>query len=448
MPSIVIYFSSNLKIYIMFTNQQALRYFYSLGIIITFIGTMVAQTPDYKKQEMGNLVAEGIPEIPKSLSEKLFQYQNVRGATFATWLPDGEGMLISTRFGETAQLHKVEMPKGARQQITFFPEPLTSATFGNAKGENKTFYFRKDVGGGEFFQIFSFDLTTGKYEMITDGSKAVNGFPNFNNTSTQFIYASTKRNKTDYDFYIADKKSPKDAKLLKELKGSWSPRGWSPDDSQLLVSNFVSANEIYLHILDIKTAEMFPINVGKKGIAYSSTAWAKDGKGIYISSDEDSEFQNLRFYDVERQSWKNLTEKIKWDISDIEISEDGKKLAFTANEDGISKLYLMDTRTQKYEAIKSLPLGVFGGLSFAPNNRDLALTINSATTPSDVFVLNTENNSLTRWTYSEIGGLNAENFVSPTLIHYPTFDKRQIPAFYYSPKKAKEKVPVLIALRL
>ncbi len=77
-----------------------------------------------QQREQGNLVIENIPEIPDSLAQRLSQYQNVRSASVADWHPDGEQLLISTRFGETTQLHRVSQPMGVRQQITFFDEPV------------------------------------------------------------------------------------------------------------------------------------------------------------------------------------------------------------------------------------------------------------------------------------------------------------------------------------
>jgi dipeptidyl aminopeptidase/acylaminoacyl peptidase len=131
------------------------------------------------------------------------------------------------------------------------------------------------------------------------------------------------------------------------------------------------------------------------------------------------------------------------------LSEKGDKVAFVTNENGISKVYLMNTLTRKYQPIPNLPTGIISNLQFHPDGRQLAMVISSAQTPSDVFVLDTENNKLERWTFSEVGGLNADNFVTPTLIEYETFDKaegkpRKIPAFYYKPKNGNGTYPVII----
>jgi hypothetical protein len=49
-----------------------------------------------------------------------------RDASFLDWLPDG-GMLIATRFGDVEGIHRLAAPLGMREQLTFYPEPVTAA---------------------------------------------------------------------------------------------------------------------------------------------------------------------------------------------------------------------------------------------------------------------------------------------------------------------------------
>ena len=92
-----------------------------------------AQDATVAREETGNRVSENVPAIPAELVERLNRYQNTRGASFAGWLDDGS-MLVTTRFAETAQAHRVRMPMGAREQLTFFPEPVASVTAAPAPG--------------------------------------------------------------------------------------------------------------------------------------------------------------------------------------------------------------------------------------------------------------------------------------------------------------------------
>jgi dipeptidyl aminopeptidase/acylaminoacyl peptidase len=102
----------------------------------------------------------------------------------------------------------------------------------------------------------------------------------------------------------------------------------------------------------------------------------------------------------------------------------------------------------KYNAVPGIPVGQVYGLSFHPDGKKLAMVLNTPQSSGDVFVMDLSNNSLERWTYSEVGGLNTSKFSIPELIHFSTFDQvdgkpRMIPAFITKPK-GKGPFPVVI----
>ena len=417
----------------------------SLSVFI-LIFSFISFSQQVERKELGNLVIENIPEIPQRIKDKMFQYQSTRGASFQDWLHNDKGMLISTRFGETAQIHLVEKSGGTRKQITFFNEPVGGAVICPDKSKN-LFLFSKDVGGGEFFQIYSFDLKTGNFKMLTDG-KSSNGGANWNNKGDKFSFFSTKRNGKDWDIYIADINNPENTEMILSEGGAWTAVDWFPDDSKLLVRKSISANESYYYVFDIKSKQLSQINPSDEKISYGSAVFSKDGKGVFYSSDQNNEFKKLRYYDLSTRKEKVLTEKIDWDVESIQLNKKGNLLAFTVNENGLSKLYLMNTKDFSYKQVKSIPTGLIGGVSFNSKGDKIALTINTPTSPSDIFVLDVKSQALERWTHSEVGGLNSDNFVIPELIFYPTFDEvdgkpRMIPAFIYKPK-SKGPHPVVI----
>jgi hypothetical protein len=57
---------------------------------------------------------ENVPPFPAELKARLRPYQNVRSAQAIGWI--GDSLLITTRFGETNQLHQVDRAMGARTQ--------------------------------------------------------------------------------------------------------------------------------------------------------------------------------------------------------------------------------------------------------------------------------------------------------------------------------------------
>jgi len=421
----------------------------SLAIVLSFLNGQAQQVVS-PPREVGNLVIDNIPDIPKEVSDRMNQYQNVRSAGFLDWNPDGRGILISTRFGETNQLHYVDHPGGARRQLTFFKEPAGGARYYPGK-DRQGFTFSMDTGGAEFYQTYFFDLNAGKYTMLTDG-KSRNTGALWSEDGKWIAYSSNLRNGKDTDIRLMSADKPGVSDVLVEAQGAWGPQDWSRDNSKLLVGHYVSANESYLYWSDVVTKKLTQINPQKnKKIAYGSAAWRKDGAGIYYTSDEAGEFQQLTYYELATGKKTILTQNISWDVDDIALSNDGKKLAYVTNEDGIGKLRVIDLQTMAEIPLPEIPIGLVFSLKFSPDDSELAMTLNTSQTPGDIYSIKLATRELVRWTYSEVGGLQTANFVSPTLIHYSTFDKvgnqsRMIPAFYYKPKNATGKMPVIVSI--
>jgi len=391
-----------------------------------------------------NLVVENIPPVPAAIAEKANQYGEFRSATLQDWHPTKREMLIGTRFADVPQIHMVKMPGGDRTQLTFFPDRIGGAQFG-PKGDY--FIFSKDMGGGEWFQLYRYDLATGEVTLLTDG-KSRNTGAVFGYHDDRVAYNSTRRTGQDSDIWIMDPRNPKSDKMLLQLEGGgWGVDDWSPDNKKLLVLQEISANETYLWLADVATGEKKLLTQkGSEQVAYGGGFFSKDGKGIYALTDRDSEFQRLAYFDLATMQPAYLTTDIKWDVDEAALSDDGKTLAFVTNEEGISKLYLMNTATRKYRPVTGIPAGLIGRLNFHKNSHDLGLVLTSARSTADVYSVDVTTNKLERWTTSETGGLNTATFAEPQLIKWQTFDGKMISGFLYMPdaKKFPGKRPVMV----
>lgn len=393
-----------------------------------------------------NLVVEGIPALPASIAEEVRTYTEGRGASFSDWHPQRREMLISTRFGNSNQLHRVAMPGGARTQITFFAEPVGGATY--EPNEGRYFLFTKDQGGNEFGQIFRFDAD-GKVTLLTDGGRSQNGGMVWSRDGKRIAYSSTMRNGKDRDIRVMDPLDPATDRVLSaNIGGGWGVSDWSPDEKQLLMGEYLSVNESRIHLLDATTGQRTRLLPAKdERTTYSAICFAPDGKGIFLISNKGSEFNRLCHYDLGTKKLTVLTPEIPWDVASTDLSRDGSKLAFTTNENGLSRLYILDTATRTYEAVEGLPMGLIGGLKWMANGKALGLTLSTYDSSSDAYEYDTTTKKLIRWTESESGGMDLSGLSAPELITWPSFDKRTISGFLYRPHaKFTGKRPVIISI--
>src|SRR5262249_657040 len=153
-----------------------------------------------------NLVVEGVPKIPQSLVETVDRYTNFRNAYLDSWDPVAREMLISTRFADTNQIHRLTMPGGARTQLPFYTAAIAGAPY--PQKEEGFFIYRKDMGGGEFFQFYRYDRPRGDVTLLTDG-KSRNTSPKWSNAGKKVAYGPPRRRGNDVDVYIVSPADPK-----------------------------------------------------------------------------------------------------------------------------------------------------------------------------------------------------------------------------------------------
>ncbi len=388
--------------------------------------TVAEEVTGTERIEMGNLVIEGVPEIPQAIYDRQRQFTNTRGHGFLDWA-DG-GILISTRFGEVSQIHHVEAPGAARRQLTFYTERVGGGDVSPAGG---SFIFTKDKGGDEFFQGFNQNLETGEVIQFTEPGTR-NGSVVWSDDGSKAAWYRTKDGDPDYDIMVGDPSDPATTRVAWEGEGALFPIYWNSDATKLVVQQYISITKSRIFVLDTEVETLTEFNPDDD-VAYNGAILLPDGD-ILTVTDKDSEFANLVRIDAETGEKTIYTADINWGVSGWTISSDKSTIVFALNADGLGTMHLLDLETGEISDGPELPPGLIGGFDFSPDGTQVGFTFNSATSPSDAWSFDVETLELTRWTHAEIGGLNPETFSSPELIRYTNYDGMEIPAFVYRPK--------------
>jgi len=192
------------------------------GAMLLSASAVTAQeTPSVAKPAA--IVADGVPAIPAKLAATTRPYMEFRTASFAGWNAADKSMLISTRFADVAQLHRVPAPMMDRRQLSFETEPVG----GRWSPRGDVLVVSKDIGGNEFFQLFT--LKDGQLTLLTDG-RSRNNFNAFSPDGSLIGYSSTRRNGTDSDLYVMDPRDPKSDRMVAQVKGGgWALEDFAPD---------------------------------------------------------------------------------------------------------------------------------------------------------------------------------------------------------------------------
>ncbi len=398
------------------------------------------------------MVLEGVPPVPASVAAQVAKYNEFKPTGFSGWHPTKLEMLIVRRHKNTPQIYRLAKPGGALELLTDYPEPVRSATYEPNTG--KYYIFGKDTGGNEVFRGYRRDVAGGDAVAITPEGQRLQGIT-WSKSGRQIAYATVPVNrqgshdKIKSTLYVADPLKPEAPRKLAEFDGGgWFGFKFSPDEKQLAYMEYVSANESYMWLMDLasgKSRRLTEKGVGEP-VSYGGVDFSGDGKGIYTATDRGSEFHRLTYIDIATGKHTALAADINWDVNSIDISDDGKLLAFSTNEDGNGVLRLMTTADHKLLPSPKLPYGTIGGFQWHKDSTNLAMSITSATSPSEVYSVNVKTNQVTRWTTHEPMEVDASKFPEPELVRWKSFDGRMISGFLYRAPAAKfpGKRPVLV----
>jgi dipeptidyl aminopeptidase/acylaminoacyl peptidase len=420
--------------------------FFSLILLLLAGITPASQVQRWTAND-GQLVMEDIPPIPASLPQTMSRYQSIRSASFAGWSKDSKGILIKTRFGPVTQLHRVNEPGGARYQLTFGEEPIGEVKL---QPNSNLLAMTRDEGGDQFDQVYFFNPEDGLIRMLSDGA-ALNNRMAWDRQGQKLAYRSTRRNGRSSDIWVQNPASAAQATLLHATEDGtlWKPVDFSRDGKKLLIQQFISVADSRVYVKDLTTGELSLVAGDAENPSSNiATGFDRgDNNVLFVTNQRDgaAELAKASLEKASDMPTVTFTSALNnWDITQFVLSPDRKRGAFVANESGISRLYLFDPGKMTYKPFDRIPLGLITGLIFSPDSKKLGMTLNSARNPNEAFVLNLGRKplygaKLTRWTFSEAGGLDTRQFSEPTMVRYPSLlqegqeESLPVPAFVYLP---------------
>jgi len=403
--------------------------------LLLALAPLAASLP-VERVESGALVMENIPPADPAVAERLGHY-NQPSRSFSDWDYSGTGLYVVVRSGETRNLHHVATPGARRVPLTSLSEPVRGVAARPAAGPREVL-LTVDEGGAENFQILRL-TADGNIERLTDGTSR-HSTPVWSRDGASFAYTSTARNGRDADIMVASATAPAAGRLVKEGWPGLQVATFTADGSGLLLTYRRSVADRSFILLDLISGEERNLLGGDANdpVTLSDPHFSPDGKALYFLSDADAEFTHLRRLDLASGSVTDLTPELNWGIESLSVSNDGRWAVYSVNADGLSELHVKDLTRGTSRTVAGLPVGVIGSTTFAADQRQVAFSVNAATSPSDVYAVNVETLEVTAWTTRRPGRVDPSQLVTPRIVRFPTFDSvagqpREISAILYEP---------------
>jgi len=390
-----------------------------------------------------------IPSISNSFCQTVLDYENFNFATFSGWLPSDKGIIAVSRDSDINQLFYIEKPHAKPRKLTSLPEPITEASM-CPDPKKRLVAFTQDKGGNENFQIYLLHLDSFRTEQITVGNFQ-NSDVVWSNSGNRFAFQSNSRNGKDFDVCICDLENRNKIRTVISQEGSWSILDWSQNDSCIIVSHYLSRTASFLYVYTIASGTLTPLFNESDTVSQECAVFGPGNSGIFLTSDKNTDVRTLRYVNIQTHHDSILTPNLGWDVREIAIAKNRKILVFQTNENGFSHLYIMNTATFAFKEITGLPKGGIYGLHFDYTGEYIGVTVVTPQHPEEAFTIRLSDFALEQWTFCGPSNAKTIRYISPELIHYPTFDSmnnvpRTIPCFIYKPRNIGKYFPVLISL--
>ena len=389
------------------------------------------------------------------MTHAIARYLNVRQAYYPDFAGNSRRVVFITDITGVPQVWQVEAAPGGDgpgwpDQLTFEANRVQGVWCSPAQSDERLIYAR-DTGGNENAQLFMLAPSTAGERNLTAGHEhAMHTFGAWSDDGSTILFAANRRDRGLFDVYIQPLDGEPRLIWQNDTPGFLGSLKFSPDGRRAVVVRAESGSRHELWEIDLAGGNARRLAGGDEDARYEGVHYAPDGRSLYVNTDRGLDLLYIARLDLETLALETVV-AVNWDIQHLELSPDGRSLAYVINEDGQSRLCLFDVETgairnpPPFDASPGVVGWLDGRLRFALDSGSLLFAYSAATRTGDIYLWDLLSEHVTALTRSGHGGLPREQFSPPELIHYPTFDDRQIPAWFYRPRQPRgERTPAIV----
>lgn len=390
------------------------------------------------------------------MTYSIAQYLNVRQAYAPSIAADGQQLAFLANITDMPQVWQTTLTPdsaiiGWPDQLTFGTDRVLGVRRSPLPGDDRLI-FARDIGGNENAQLVLLSPGSGVEQALTAGhEQAMHTFGAWSDDGTQIMFSANRRHPGRFDLYLQPLGGAARMVWQHDEPGYLRNQTFAPDGRHAVVVRVASNARHDLFEIDLERGTARQITPGDEAARFTSLGYIEDGRALLLTTDLGADLLYIARLDLATLALEPLV-SAEWDIEHVQCSPNAQQVAYMINEDGITTLRLLDLQSGSTRTappfIADAP-GVIGfldeQLTFARDGRRLFCSFTSATRSSDIFVWDLDSDQVRPVTRSAHGGLPTSSFVAPTLIRYPSFDERQIPAWFYMPtQQSASPLPAVV----
>ncbi len=363
------------------------------------------------------------------------QFTAVRLFTSAAYSPDGE--TIAYIANTSGEFNLWTMPAGggfARQLTGFTDKSVRSFKW---SPDSQRIAFTADHHGDEMHQVYVMEASGSWPRQLTDAPQVQYSLSDWTPDSSHLVITGNDREPTEMDPQLLEVETGDTKRLM--TGGRYYAGEVSPDGKYLTILEINGNTDQNIFVYDLETGEHTNATPHEGETVFWLGPWQRDGSGFYLVTNTGREYNGVAFYTLESQSW-DWVYTPEADVEQIALSDDGSALVYSVNVAGGSQL-----RSDE-QSLPELPLGIVSDLNLSPDGSKAVMLFSRPQEAVNVYELELATGSLTALEQSMLGGIDLDDLLEPELVHFESFDGRDIPAWLYKPKNASERCPVVVSI--
>lgn len=367
-----------------------------------------------------------------ALTRRATSYFDRPSFSSPSFLSDGQIVFLDDRSG-TKQASVVDLESKTISGVTGFTERLLSLKTSPASGR---IIYGIDSGGNERQQIYTLASVGDEPVRLTHSDASIHDPGPMTSDGSYILYRSNARDESTFDV-VGVSTSGGEVDMWLQDGGQVSPVAVSKDGTRAIVARLNGNLDGDLLLVE-KDGSVTNLTEHEGEQWVDGANFSADGESVWYTSNLDAEFVTLRRLDLATRSSTIIFGVENWDVETFAVSPDGKHIAVAVNMNGASTMSILD-EAGAVTASVDLPLGVIDGFSWNPSSTMVAFGFSTVEAPSVIMTA-----SLTGETtvVAEAESAAPKTF-APEMITYPTFDGREIPAYWFKPE-GDGPFPVLV----
>lgn len=358
----------------------------------------------------------------EALTRRASRYFDRPSFTAPSFLSDNEVVFLDDRSG-TKQASVVDLSTKTIKSVTKFTERLLSLKASTKSGR---IVYGIDSGGNERQQIFTIPNGESEPVRLTHNDNAIHDPGSMTSDGSYLLYRSNARDESTFDIVGVSTAGGDEAMWLQN-GGQVQPVAINEDGTQALVVKLTgNLNGDLLLVEQGKEPVNLTPHEGEQGLG--NATFTSDGEHVLFLSNLNQEFTTLRRLNLTTREVEEVFAADNWDVDTFALSKDGKHIAIAVNENGASKMSILNAGGS-VSAQVDLPLGVIDQFSWSPDSSTVVFGFSSVQEPSKIMSANLKGET----TIVAQADTNPPKTWAPEMITYPTFDGRQIPAYWFKP---------------